>query len=990
MGGSDRAVTLWTRDGVRLTTIATMDNWVWSVAQKPKQNFVAVGTNDGVIAVYQLIFSTVHGLYQDQYAYRDFMTDVVIDQLVTEKKLRIRCKDYVRKIAIYKDRLAVQLPDRIIIYELFHDDNYEMKHRVKERIQKKLDCNLLVVTSHHIVLCLEKRLQLFSFQGVKMREWVLESVIRYIKVVGGPPEREALLVGLKNGHVFKIFIDNPFPIKLIELEHPVRCLDLSASRMKLAVVDDRANCLVFHLKGKKELIFQEAHANSIAWNTEYENMLCFSGNGVLNIKTGSFPVHTQKLQGFVVGFKGSKIFTLHFVKMHTVDVPQSASMYRYLEKRDFDDAYKIACLGVTENDWRTLAIQALSHLKFEIARKSFIRIRDVRYIDLLNRIEIERRDPNAVDDLFLAEIYAYQGRFTEAAKLFVKCKREDKAIELYSDLKMWPEAKDLCSSDEKLKELIRRQARWAEETGEWHEAALTWVTSGDYLRAIIIMGDRGWMENLIEVCRTLPKTETQCIILCAQYFRKHGIHPYAEEAYFKVGDTKSLVSLHVEFQKWDEAFKVLETHPEYTTEVYLPYAEWLALNDKFDDAQEAFKVAKRPNDALRMLEQLAMNGITERRFQDGAFYLWKLAIENLRVVKEEEEAVQKKRAEREAAGEKAPENELGGLGLSDESLQRCAKFQEYYRRAEWYYAYHFIHRYTEVPFTSMDPLYLFHVSRFLLMQFAGNKHLEVPVGIRRLNILLALAKLGKQLETFKLAAFAYDKLQSFVVPKHMIDALDLSAVAIRAKTYADKDDMLPVCYRCSFTNPLLNQNGDLCANCFHPFIRSFHSFDHLPLVEFRLKKGFTHEEAETILDSGVMGVRGYRPKDSDWQEAHRDDDQNILTFNNEEMAHDMIDSEINVTDPFQRQLMALEYNQMGKGYQPVFVDSAMLKSMKRDEVYVVRWPTKGVPPVYYRNMIPDVLLWHCEECNHFFHEEDYEFEALKKGGCPFCGRKYDP
>ena len=57
-------------------------------------------------------------------------------------------------------------------------------------------------------------------------------------------------------------------------------------------------------------------------------MLCFSGNGLLNIKTGNFPVHQQKLQGFVVGFKGSKIFCLHFVAMHTIDVPQSASVYR--------------------------------------------------------------------------------------------------------------------------------------------------------------------------------------------------------------------------------------------------------------------------------------------------------------------------------------------------------------------------------------------------------------------------------------------------------------------------------------------------------------------------------------------------------------------------------------------------------------------------------------------------------------------------------------
>lgn len=41
---------------------------------------------------------------------------------------------------------------------------------------------------------------------------------------------------------------------------------------------------------------QEPNANSVAWNTHYEDMLCFSGNGLLNIKASNFPVHQQKLQ----------------------------------------------------------------------------------------------------------------------------------------------------------------------------------------------------------------------------------------------------------------------------------------------------------------------------------------------------------------------------------------------------------------------------------------------------------------------------------------------------------------------------------------------------------------------------------------------------------------------------------------------------------------------------------------------------------------------
>lgn len=68
-------------------------------------------------------------------------------------KVRIKCRELVKKIAIYRNRLAIQLPEKILIYELYSDDSSDMHYRVKEKICKKFECNLLVVCSQHIILC---------------------------------------------------------------------------------------------------------------------------------------------------------------------------------------------------------------------------------------------------------------------------------------------------------------------------------------------------------------------------------------------------------------------------------------------------------------------------------------------------------------------------------------------------------------------------------------------------------------------------------------------------------------------------------------------------------------------------------------------------------------------------------------------------------------------------------------------------------------------
>ena len=56
------------------------------------------------------------------------------------------------------------------------------------------------------------KLTLHSFSKLKEREWILDAEITCLRVDGGPPGKEGVLVGLGDGTVQKIYVNNAFPV----------------------------------------------------------------------------------------------------------------------------------------------------------------------------------------------------------------------------------------------------------------------------------------------------------------------------------------------------------------------------------------------------------------------------------------------------------------------------------------------------------------------------------------------------------------------------------------------------------------------------------------------------------------------------------------------------------------------------------------------------------------------------------------------------------
>lgn len=434
IGGTNKKLTLWNKEGVRLGDIGEFNDWVFANAVLGDSDKILGGSNQGLLTIYDVEFKTVHGMHNDRYAYRELMTDVIIQHLVTETRVKIRCRDHIRRISIYKDRLAVQLPEKLIVYTVSFDDPTDMKYKAYRKISKKFDCSHLHVLAHHLIVAMDKKIQLINFTGVIEREWILDSTVNTLKVLGGPAKKEGIVVGLSNGTILKIFADNAFPIPLVKQTTPIKCVDLNASKEKVAVVDEYSNMFIYDSISKK-LLHQESNAESVCWNMEMDDMLAYTCDGHLFIKTGDLPPSSQRMPGEIVGFKGSKIYTVYDGSMTAIDVPQSATFYQFLQKKNFKMAYRIACLGVTEQDWRSLGIEALEEYNFEMAKKAFIRIRDLKFLELCERSESRFKRKEIDKHTLSAEINCYLGKFKEASLIYTKNNMPAKAIEMYTVLR---------------------------------------------------------------------------------------------------------------------------------------------------------------------------------------------------------------------------------------------------------------------------------------------------------------------------------------------------------------------------------------------------------------------------------------------------------------------------------------------------------------------------------------------------------------------------
>lgn len=136
------------------------------------------------------------------------------------------------------------------------------------------------------------------------------------------------------------------------------------------------------------------------------------------------------------------------------------------------------------------------------------------------------------------------------------------------------------------REFILAKAQEEEDNANYKEAALLYHKCQETKRGIELAAKRGFLDTVMEICRQLDRSKDKGDIeLCVKHFRSAGHHAFAKQGYTMLDDIKSLMSLHIECHKWEEAQILAKHHPHLESMMWLPYADFLSANDKFEEAQ---------------------------------------------------------------------------------------------------------------------------------------------------------------------------------------------------------------------------------------------------------------------------------------------------------------------------------------------------------------------------------------------------------------------
>lgn len=297
--------------------------WCYSIlAAGP--SYVMLGLSNGAILCLNLRYHTVHSVYDSMYAIRGGLTSVMVRNLATDSSSIIESGAYVKKLAIYHDKLAILTDTSLDIYMLTDiatqrrtvesvlqnkhvDTGSAIRYQRLVTIPKRYTCNTMMLASESFILCRDKRIIAYNFSGKVTDKWEFRrTFITFVKLFGGPPKQEGIVVGCADGKVLLLKLGNRFPIEAISHESAISSVDISGDRRFISVIDSRNYLSIYSYFNDDSIIYGTGSMGAPPASEFFNGAPTqLQGNAVLGGFTGEHRDHNSEFDAPLFVFRNA-------------------------------------------------------------------------------------------------------------------------------------------------------------------------------------------------------------------------------------------------------------------------------------------------------------------------------------------------------------------------------------------------------------------------------------------------------------------------------------------------------------------------------------------------------------------------------------------------------------------------------------------------------------------------------------------------------------
>ncbi|KAH0786649.1 intraflagellar transport protein [Histomonas meleagridis] len=816
-------VTLYNDDGQLLSEVLDTKEWIWSASVSSSDGYLALGLDNGTLAVYSLGMKPVYSLFNSSFAIRTELTKIQLRILETDLVEDVEFIKPVQGVAVTDHQVAVRFSDEVSAYE-FDDINGHLELTKIGRFDTNFNCTKFFVFSGTFLFVFEKSIKIFTQAGAFQREFNFSSTINDAAICSTVLGMEGIVAGFEDGQIVQLFVNHRFPHVIVRHDKPIRSIGISRMKTKIYVIDSEHRCCVYDAISSA-LLYIEENVNEAAWNDLCDDLIAFSDGERINVKPYDLQRVTTKFKGHLIRFSGLTCYTINNSTLSEIDISLSTVVKSLSRNGDFVRAYELATFGSTEESWNELANAALRSRFISIAIKSASHSRNYKLLQFIDNMSQLLTDTKFTQDHLNAEIDAYTNNFDSAARIWMHLGENERAVQMYFDLRQFDKLKQFLSG-ERMKKFALTQAESFQSMGDLELAAELYIIGGESLKAVKLLNEAKLIEPLIKISKKIEPTETEALQYAADALMKHDLVKEATDLLAQLDDVSSLAKVRVYTKDWDEALSLAKMHPSLLPEVFLPFARHLFENEQYFESLVSFFIAGRVDEALKYLKILLSNAIKMNRYDNVAFFLYGRSL-GLASISESPE-----------------EGEL----IVESGMQLAKAYSAFGRLKED----------LNSPFTINERGSSFYLSRFVVAYINSirkgefkDKYLhslsdELISGISYSEALFSLLNESENMGEYRLMKWCAEQLALYVVPPAVQEAVDF---AILRTSGLNDDEETEFCERCG-SRLFSSSDGPLlwCSECKCPIVFSSYSFKVIQLVPVKIN-GLEESEIETILKS---------------------------------------------------------------------------------------------------------------------------------------------